>query len=225
MKKYPKIPYWNKGFFDEFCYAFDKLDGSNIRVEWQRKLAKKSTIGGFAKFGTRQTMIGKNHPFGEVVDIFYKELAGPLEKIFFNHPHFRNQPKITLFLEYFGVNSFAGLHQESDEKQLILIDVDQYQKGFVPPKDFIEIFKGIGIPKVIYQGFYTTDFIQEVRSNKYNLTEGVVCKGVRKTKGRDIVWMTKIKTDEWLERVKKKMGLLKFQEELNGDPELISQFI
>ena len=42
MKEYPSIDYWNKGIFGLPVWAFDKIDGSNIRVEWNRKLSKKS---------------------------------------------------------------------------------------------------------------------------------------------------------------------------------------
>lgn len=45
MKQYPTINYWNKGYFGESCYAFEKLDGSNIRAEWSKKQ-------GWHKFGT-----------------------------------------------------------------------------------------------------------------------------------------------------------------------------
>lgn len=45
MITYPSLDY----YFDYpeiYIYAFDKLDGSNIRFEWSRKR-------GFYKFGTR----------------------------------------------------------------------------------------------------------------------------------------------------------------------------
>jgi hypothetical protein len=44
MKQYPEILHYSRGHFGEPVIAFEKLDGSNIRLEWQRKR-------GFFKFG------------------------------------------------------------------------------------------------------------------------------------------------------------------------------
>jgi hypothetical protein len=73
------------------------------------------------------------------------------------------------------------------------------------------------IPKLIYKGEYNSDLIQKVRNNDFDLTEGVICKCVH----RDEVWMTKIKTKEWLERVKNKLGEKALLEELNNDKRLL----
>jgi hypothetical protein len=51
----------------------------------------------------------------------------------------------------------------------------------------------------------------------YELKEGVIVKGVRKTKGKDEVWMAKIKSNLWLDRVKSKLGDKVLLEEVNGN--------
>lgn len=40
----------------------------------------------------------------------------------------------------FWKNSFAGNHEESDEKQLKIFDINMYKKGIVLNKEFIKIF-------------------------------------------------------------------------------------
>ena len=55
MKQYPSI---SGKLVNTKIYAFDKLDGSNIRGTWSKKR-------GFYKFGTRTQMLDENyeHPF------------------------------------------------------------------------------------------------------------------------------------------------------------------
>lgn len=214
MKEYPHINYWDKGIFGENVYAFDKLDGSNIRVEWDRRTAKKSNFsGGFTKFGTRTQIISKtNQHFGDSVDIFLEKYCDDLNKVFFSEKYFRNIDKVTLFLEYFGPSSFAGFHNLKEKKDVVLFDVCPYRKGFLSPKLFVEYFGHLHIPDVVYIGNYNKELIQDIKNNT-ELKEGVVCKGVRKTKGNDIVWMTKIKTNNWLDRLKNKYGEERLLEE------------
>ena len=64
--------------------------------------------------------------------------------------------------------------------------------------------------------------IDDVRNNKFNLREGVVSKGVYKSKGKDVVWSSKIKTNEWLQKVKIKFGEKSLLDEVNGDIELFN---
>jgi len=211
MKSYPKIQYFNKGIFGESFYAFDKLDGSNLRFEYSRKR-------GWYKFGTRNVMIDKNSEFfGDSIDIFLNKYANDLEEIFRKEKQYRNAESFVVFGEYLGEHSFAGKHDSNDVKDVIIFDINQYKKGFIPSKQFIEDFGHLDIPKLIYQGEYDMDFINAVRNNVFDLKEGVVCKGVFKSKGLDQIWMTKIKTYEWLEKVKLMYGEKYLIEELNGD--------
>ena len=61
MKAYPTIEYKINGKIP--VYAFDKLDGSNIRAEWTIK-------NGFHKFGSRRRLLDPNEePLGEAVKL------------------------------------------------------------------------------------------------------------------------------------------------------------
>lgn len=194
MKSYPKIDHYKNTIMGMECYAFEKIDGSNLRLEWNRNK-------GWYKFGTRNNMIDRSYPeFGKGIDIFLNKYGIDLEKIFIDN--YKKVESFVAFCEYVGDNSFSGQHVGSDEKDTILFDINQYKRGMIPPKEFIDNFGHLHIPKVIYQGKYNQDLIDSVKNNKYGLKEGVVVKGLI---GKE-VWMNKIKTNEWLEKVKIKFG-------------------
>jgi hypothetical protein len=216
MKSYPRIQYFNQGLFGEDIYAFDKLDGSNIRAEWNPKR-------GWYKFGTRNTMIDERDlQFGEAITLFLNKYGDSLPKVFRTNKSYKRIESFVVFAEYVGEQSFAGRHVTSDPKDIILFDVNQYKHGFVTPKNFVEDFGHLHIPDVIYKGPYTMDFVQTIRDNQHNLKEGVIVKGVLKTKNqKDEVWMVKVKTKEWLQKVKELHGERALLEELNGDKKLL----
>ncbi len=213
MKSYNSIPHWNKGPFGEKTIAFDKLDGSNLRFEYGKKR-------GWYKFGTRNVMITeKDENFGHGITLFLNKYGDELSKIF--EKKYRNVESVVVFAEYFGKNSFAGQHVVTDIKDVILFDVNLYKRGIVSPYEFMDNFGHLDIPKVIYEGIYDMEFIDSIRSNIYNLTEGVVAKSIVKTKkdGEEI-YMSKIKCNHWLKKVKEKLGNKALLDEVNGDKEL-----
>lgn len=214
MKQYPKIGYFDESLIGQYCYAFDKLDGSNIRFEFSKKR-------NWYKFGTRNEIIDStSRQFGKSIDLFINKYGDGLAEIFKSNKQYRNSDSFVAFAEYFGENSFAGQHQ--DEKMDIkLFDISQYKRGLIPPKEFIENFGHLDIPDLVYQGYYNFDMIDSIRSNKLGLKEGVVIKGIHKTKGNDIVWMSKVKTNDWLIRVREKFGEKALLEELNGNKSLL----
>lgn len=196
MKTYPSIEYrFPKG---HHVLCFDKLDGSNVRAEWSKKR-------GFYKFGTRKQMIDHTHPnFGKAVTIFLEKYNEDLNRIF--RENYRDTDKITVFGEYFGPNSFAGNHDPNDTMDVVLFDVFLYKKSWVPPKEFLKIFtQNVHTPDLIHEGNFNQELINSIK-NATELSEGVVCKGIQKTKGQDLVIMTKIKTNRWLDRLKEKYG-------------------
>lgn len=217
MKAYPKIEHYNKAPFGENCYAFYKYDGSNFRAEWGRKR-------GWYKWGTRNVMIDKNTPlYGEAIDIFLNKYGQDLDDVFRNE-----YPKVDSFVvfgEFFGPNSFAGKHIEGDKMDVIIFDVNQHKRGFLPPKEFIDSFGHLHIPQIIYQGEYSHELIEKVKTNQFGLEEGVVCKGVVKTKKEgEIVWMNKIKCDSWINKVRQLYGEKFLVEEFNGDIKILKEY-
>jgi hypothetical protein len=213
MKNYHSIPHWNKGPFGEKVISQDKIDGSSMRFECNRK-------SGFYKFGTRNVMIDENDEnFGSGISIFLNKYSEDLQRIVF-----RKYPRVISFVsfaEFFGPNSFAGQHLSSDIKDVCLFDISLYKKGIINPYEFQDTFGSLDIPKVIYEGEYNIEFINDIRNNIYNLSEGVVAKGIHKNE----IFMTKIKTNDWLKKVKIKMGDKALLDELNGDRILHNQVI
>lgn len=194
MKAYPSIPKISREFIDRPCIAFRKEDGSNIRMEWSRKT-------GWYKSGTRTRLFDKSDTeFGCAIEIFHKNFAEPLAKAI--RDNYKCDSAIA-YLEFLGPNSFAGQHKEDDPKELILFDVNIHKKGFVGAGDFVRKFGHLKSAEVIYQGLLTEELIDNVRQNKYNLKEGVVCKGGGNKSPHDI-WLCKIKTFAYLEELKKR---------------------
>lgn len=196
---YPKIPGSTHAPSAQ-CIAFEKCDGTNLHWIWEREL-------GWYAFGMRRNRydldergiieFNTNHRgYSDVSEIFKRELATPLEEIFQTHPDY-NSNEITVFTEYLGPNSFAGLHKADDPKELVLFDV-MTENGIVEPNKFVTDFQIVRTPSVIYRGKLSGKFTHEVRQGKYDVSEGVVCKGCD---GGNI-WMVKIKTNEYMERLK-----------------------
>ena len=78
-----------------------------------------------------------------------------------------------------------------------------YKKDFLKPADFIDIFGHLEIPKLLYKGLLDNQIIDDIVSNVYGLKEGLVLKGVSEGK----VWMVKVKTQDWLNKVREKYGI------------------
>ncbi|MEE9509788.1 MAG: hypothetical protein V3V81_04780 [Candidatus Bathyarchaeia archaeon] len=204
MKSYPTISY--DVITTIPIYAFDKLDGSNIRAEWSRKK-------GFWKFGTRKRLLDKHDlMLGDAPILVKEKYEEDLSKIFYDNKWGR----VLCFFEYHGENSFAGNHEEDEEQTVTLIDINPFKKGILSAPQFIKLTEKVDIPNVLYYGRVRSDFINKVRNSLLpGLTfEGVVCKGV---KGREIK-MFKIKSRVWIEAVKEK-----FQDNGNKLNELLDR--
>lgn len=197
MKQYCSIPGY-KNFIGMDCIAFDKLDGSNIRVEWSKK-------SGWYKYGSRNVLIDSSHLFlGEAVSVFENTLAESIDDVFRNTRGLPGFDKATVFCEFTGPGSFAGQHVKSDPKTMTLIDVNFEKRGMVLPANFIRWFGHLNIPKVVYNGKLDNDFISDVKNGVHGDGEGVVAKGVNpKSKNpQHGLWMAKIKTLSWLNKLK-----------------------
>ncbi|MEM7559948.1 MAG: RNA ligase family protein [Planctomycetota bacterium] len=109
--------------------------------------------------------------------------------------------EVVVFTEFLGDASFAGMHKENDPKRLVLIDVS-LDGRMLPPEEFLELLEGLPVARVVYRGKLTGRFAEDVRCGRYSVEEGVVCKG--EVDGR--VWMAKIKTNAYMEKLKQQFS-------------------
>lgn len=199
MLSYPTI---KKDIVKLPIYAFDKIDGSNMRVEWSRKNAKNGQSG-FSKYGSRRRLISPDEkPLGETVEIFEKDFAEQLEPVLRK----LRVERATLFLEFYGENSFAGYH-EDEQHYLSLFDVSLFKKGFMLPKEFLKTFEDV-VPTapLLYHGNPNEDFVNQVKNGELNgmTFEGVVCKSQQLVRNEQVKF--KVKNEAWLKKLKHKCG-------------------
>lgn len=188
MKSYPTITKDVRQ--DVFIYAFDKLDGSNIRAEWNSKR-------GFYKFGTRtQLMDEKTPPFGKSIPLIRDKYEKDLAMVFQE----QKWKDVVCFFEFWGSSSFAGFHNFEEKMDVTLFDVSPHKKGMLPPTEFIRCFGHLDLPKILYEGYVSTELFDNVKqSSLEGMTfEGVVCKGVDDNQNI----MFKIKSRAWLDKLK-----------------------
>jgi len=190
MKTYPSIYRFDVSPKD--LYTFDKLDGSSLRWEYSKKR-------GWFKFGTRRRMFDESDPiFGIAIPLFMETLSEPLARIFTD----QRWQKVVVFTEFWGENSFAGLHEPEDTKHLTIFDVSPHQMGILGPKDFLKYFEEFG-PKYMGQQRWNKEFLELVRKSDSSLPiifEGVVGKTTVKKKTE----MYKAKTQAWVDRVRER---------------------
>ena len=201
MLHYPKMP-GSQNAPSGKCWAFEKYDGTNLHFEWERDFgwhafgarrdAFNLTAQGIADFETA-------HPnLPGAANLFYETLAEGLETVFTQHPMYQQFTDCKIFAEYLGDSSFAGLHHD-EAKRLVLFDVWADGYGFIGPEAFVRDFGHLPSARVVYKGKLTGQFSDDVRRGKYHVAEGVVCKGGA---GGADVWMVKIKTDAYREKLK-----------------------
>lgn len=183
--------------------AFRKLDGSNLRFEWHKSHSHRSHFG-WIKYGTRRRLFNKSDPdFGCAIELFLNTHAESLAKIFTDNKDYRKRDKYTAFCEFLGPNSFAGLHKPEDPKELFLFDIWQDKFGIIGPRQFLQDFGHLKIAPKVYEGKLTGQFAEDVRNGKFPVDEGVVCKGGAGGGWNVGIWMVKIKTYAYLEKLKK----------------------
>ncbi len=200
---YPKIPE-NSNKFHGKCIAFEKYDGTNMHWAWD-------AAEGW-RFGTRRTQFPlnrkgiadftKEHPELAAAPHLFNDTFRDRLTLFTNTYHYWTRDFV-FFTEFCGPNSFAGGHSEvdviDDTQELILFDVSFDGKLLAPDK-FLDMFQGYPIAQVIYTGKYNGQFAEDVRNGNYNVNEGVVVKGI--VDGE--VFMTKVKTKDYLKRLEKR---------------------
>jgi hypothetical protein len=190
VKTYPSISYATESHLD--IYAFDKLDGSNIRAEWTSKK-------GWHKFGTRHRLLDESDPiFGQAPKLIAEKYGDSLGKALRDAGYDRAM----CFFELHGPSSFAGMHNIEEKLTVTLFDIAPFNQGILMPDKFLKVVGHLDHAPVIYQGPCTEDFIQSVRNGtlKGMTFEGVVCKSVNDKKTKMPV-MFKQKSRAWLDKL------------------------
>lgn len=190
MQQFPSIDGSAKAPLGNPCIAFYKYDGSNLRWEWSPKQD-------WHKFGTRHQLFDASDPlYSKAIPIFLSmgdEIVRRVKDLE------RGIQRITVFTEFFGPNSFAGQHVETDPMELRLIDAFLFKRGFMAPRTFVKTFGDMPqAAQVIYEGNLNKQFIDDVRKGVYPVWEGVVAKGDG--------FQVKIKTDAYFKKLNEVYG-------------------
>jgi hypothetical protein len=192
MQQYPSID--KKIIKDLDYYIFDKLDGSNIRVEFSLKK-------GFDKFGTRHKLMSDE---SGILNLS-KDLIFNYEKV--THDIFKKNKwqSGTLFFEFFGKKSFAGFHEENDDFKVCLIDAHITKLGYLNPKDYIRTFDDyIEMSTFLKIGKFNKTLIEQIKNGELEgfSFEGVIGKAFLKNKHIRV----KVKNKKWIEKLKNHCG-------------------
>ena len=190
MKSYPSIASSTGQNFREFgAYVFDKIDGSCLRWEWSPKQS-------WHKFGTRRRLFGEtDEDFGCSIEIFFRDFAEKLSNVAIQ----RGWPRCVAFTEFWGKNSFAGLHDPDDEKFLTLIDISVYKRGFINPLELARLDSLVPSAEFLGQVKWTRGFVEAVRNGK---VENVTFEGVVGKRHAGTRIMAKAKTQVWIDKVR-----------------------
>lgn len=191
VNEYPSIASSKGHGFQEFdAYIFDKLDGNNLRWQWARK-------SGWYKFGTRTRLFDAADPWlGRAIPIFMDKYSDPLAKIATD----QRWDRVIVFTEFHGATSLGGFHMDNEPRTLTLFDVNPHKKGILGPKQFLDLFGGLDIPRFLGHIKWTRGFVERVFQGEVpGIThEGVVGKAgdgnkliMRKAKQK--IWIAAIK--------------------------------
>lgn len=196
---YPKIPGSDQAPLAN-CVAFEKYDGTNLHWMWDPDL-------GWHAFGTRRDRFDLDqagvadfsiaHPeLAEAPGLFLDAWRTPLTEVLSNQGFF-GASSIVAFTEFLGDSSFAGRHAAQESKRLVMFDV-QADGVLLGPDQFVRVFQSLPIARVVFRGRLTGKFAEDVREGRFDVSEGVICKGGE----TGAVWMVKIKTNAYLSRLK-----------------------
>lgn len=196
MKNYPSIPF--RGDLSLRYHVFDKLDGSNLRVEWSRKR-------GFHKFGSRTQLLTPDQAalwpaLAAIQEL--DRLPAALDAL--------KTERVVCFFEWFGPHSFAGRHRDKpDQMRLALLDVAVYKKGLLAPDQVLALADRAltPMPGLLHAGRVDADFLAQVEVGTLpGMTfEGIVAKGpFMQSAGGPV--MFKHKSRAWLARLRAECG-------------------
>lgn len=192
MQSYPSI---GKDFINGLdYYIFDKLDGSNIRVEFSLKQ-------GFNKFGTRHKLMSDDSGILNQS----KDLIMQYEEQTHNIFKKNKWQSGTLFFEFYGPKSFAGFHEEGDDFKVFLIDSHITKIGFLQARDYLKAFEdSIEMARHLMISKFNKTLVDDIKNGTLEgmTFEGVIGKSVNRNK----LVRCKVKNAAWISRLKDKCG-------------------
>lgn len=191
MQQYPSI---SKDIIKDLdYYIFDKLDGSNIRVEYSLKK-------GFDKFGTRKKLMSDD---SGILNLS-KDLILSKEKEVYDIFKKNKWQDGTLFFEFFGDQSFAGFHSENDNFKVSLIDAHISKLGYLAPKEYLKAFDSIEMSEFLGIHRLNQNVINDINNGNF---DGVTFEGIiGKAFIRNKIVRCKVKNKAWIEKLKNKCG-------------------
>ena len=192
----------------EEIWASNKIDGQNFCAKYSPRQKE------FTMFGSKMQNVDEtSEQFGKAVKYFKENMSETIKKIVLENSKkggvFTGVEEITFFCEWYGENSFSGVHQEGDKLRLCLIDVFLKKKGYIEPKPFYKLFENqVEVSEIIFKGKLTKEFINSIINNDWTQTdcqyptvkEGVVCKRSTLMKGQKLP-KVKVKTKWWLDKL------------------------
>jgi hypothetical protein len=135
--------------------------------------------------------------FGKAIPIFMDTMAEEIVRRVKDYE--RGIQRITVFTEFFGPKSFAGVHDPGDMMDLRLFDAFLFKRGLMSPRAFLKTFGGLPYAaEVVYEGNLNQQFITDVRTGQYPVVEGVVAKGED--------FSVKIKTNAYFQKLNEVYG-------------------
>jgi len=159
---------------------------------------------GFYKFGSRKVLLGETGEseqqtlLGESLNLI-KDVQETLAPIFKKE----KWQQVVCFFEFWGPNSFAGLHHAEPHK-VTLIDVHVHKQGILDVREFIRTFDGVvDTPKLLHQGNFNKELEALVRAGTLDgmTFEGVVAKAPLQKRWEGPT-MFKVKNQAWIDKVR-----------------------
>lgn len=195
---YPKIPGLAQagGPPRGKCWAYEKLDGSNLSWPWERG-------AGFGPCTTRRGIeVRRSQPeLGRALSLFKGQRQRWDRLLARARPGGKPIMRARIYCEFFGPLSFAGQHDRKDNNlRLVPVDV-ALDEGPGPAlagsSVFAELF-GVDGPRVLGVGPFS-NALHEVGDG-----EGVVYKIESLVEGSFpiLTWIAKQKTESWLARLR-----------------------
>lgn len=194
---YPRIPGPNTRLRNAPCFAFEQFDGSRICFFWQRQRGWFDAV-------TADAQLMPGSPLRlEAEALFARRFATAVPELLARHKEYRPLDAVVACCEFYGSQTFAGRHAAHDHWRLKLFDLYfPADESFMPPLAFTTYCAGMDIPRLVYQGPFNIQLVQDVYHNAFGIGEGAVIKGLRPNSGQgralNEIWMVQVKTRKWL---------------------------